>query len=60
VILGVGANAIGAATVNLSVPGDKALIQARFFNQFLVVDPPANTAGVVTTRGGEARVGGQL
>jgi hypothetical protein len=58
-ILGTVADANGAATVNLAVPNDKALIQARFYNQFVVVDPPANTGGIVTTRGGEARIGGQ-
>lgn len=47
----------GAAIVPLSVPGDRDLLKAAFFHQFLVIAPGANQLGVLATSGAEGRVG---
>ena len=48
----------GNASVQIPIPANPALIGGWFFNQFFVADPNANTFGIVTTNGGEARIGG--
>jgi hypothetical protein len=52
-------NAAGAASLTINVPNDKSLIQANWFQQVFVYDPPANTLGIVTTNGVRAILGGQ-
>jgi hypothetical protein len=51
-------NGSGYTSAVLSIPQDMSLALARFYNQFAILDPAANKLGVITTNGGEARIGG--
>lgn len=48
----------GRAEVTTSVPKDRALVGVVAFNQYLAIDPPANAPGLITSNGGELRIGG--
>ena len=48
----------GAASVLLVLPNDRNLVGGRFYNQWLIVDAPANPLGIVFTNGGAALIGG--
>ena len=50
-------NATGIASVPFNLPNDPNLLGSRFYQQWLLVDPQANTLGLITTAGGEAMVG---
>ena len=58
VLIPVLTNAVGSASVPLAIPNDTTLRGVLFYNQFLVVDPLANSLGLVLTHGMEATVGG--
>jgi hypothetical protein len=47
----------GAALWPLGIPNDVRLLDARFYQQALIVDPAANTAGISLTNGGVATIG---
>ncbi|MEZ5988085.1 MAG: S8 family serine peptidase [Planctomycetota bacterium] len=49
----------GAATLGLTVPKDKALIQLALFHQAAVIDAQANGLGLVTSSAIQALLGGQ-
>ncbi len=49
----------GAASGTLPFPNLKVLVGVRFWQQWLVVDKPANNFGMVVTNGGAGKVGGQ-
>jgi hypothetical protein len=51
------ADGAGAASRLLGVPGDPALLAAVFFNQWIVVDPPANPLQLTTSNGGKGTIG---
>ena len=50
-------NVGGTVSATLSVPNDPVLVANSFFNQGLVLDPPANAAGITATNAGEGTVG---
>lgn len=52
------ANANGFATVVYPIPNNVAFRGVRFFNEWFVVDKPANNLGLTFSNGGEAKVGG--
>nr|HMQ24195.1 hypothetical protein [Planctomycetota bacterium] len=52
-------SANGSALLTINVPNDAALYQARFFNQFIVVDPQANALGFAFSNGGAGQLGKQ-
>ncbi len=52
-------NSSGAASLRVAVPNDKALIQSVLYWQALVIDPPANRAGLAWTNGLRTLTGGQ-
>ena len=47
----------GAASLTVPVPNDSKLHGAEFHNQWIVLDPGANTLGIVTSNGGSATIG---
>ena len=47
----------GDASVTIDLPNDPALVGAVFYNQFFVVDPPANGLGLAWTNGGAGTIG---
>lgn len=49
VVIGVATSAAGAATRNLGLPNTAALVGGRLFEQFLVLDGPANALGVTVS-----------
>jgi hypothetical protein len=59
VLLPAVSDANGAASLPLGIPNDKALISLGFFNQFMILDQPANALGLVFSNGGDGRIGGQ-
>ena len=50
-------NANGEASVALPIPNDASLNGAKFFNQFLVIDPAGGQIGLVLTDAGAGTVG---
>jgi hypothetical protein len=50
-------DAAGAATQTLAVPNDASLLGAAFFDQWWVVDPTANPAGIVLSNAGRGTIG---
>ncbi|MEZ5990620.1 MAG: hypothetical protein R3F30_16200 [Planctomycetota bacterium] len=56
--LAVQADGSGAASLQLPLPNDSALIGAVLFQQFLVLDAKANGLGITTSNGGKATIGG--
>lgn len=58
-VLAFNVNNQGSASLNIAIPNDKSLIQAKVFHQTAIRDLPANTLGVVTTNGVRVIVGGQ-
>jgi hypothetical protein len=56
-VLFVMSNNAGTATITLPLPNDLNLVGARFYNQGLVLDPPANSAGLTTSNGAAATIG---
>ncbi len=51
---------LGAGNLDLSLPKDPILVRSRLFLQGMIVDPPANPAGLSWTPGLEITVGGKL
>lgn len=51
------ANAAGEAAVPLRMPPGSTFVGARFYTQFIFVDPRANTLGLVTSNGMINRLG---
>jgi hypothetical protein len=49
----------GRGAVPLRIPNDASLLGGRFYDQALVVDPPANAAGATMSHALEARIGGR-
>jgi hypothetical protein len=49
----------GAGKLTMAVPNDNALVNLVWFNQFAVIDAPANALGLAFTNGGKATVGEQ-
>jgi hypothetical protein len=47
----------GAASLTLPVPNDPSLLGGAFFNQALVVDPPANRFGATVSNACEGKIG---
>lgn len=59
VLLGaVATNASGNGTLPFAIPNNRAFAGVRFYNQWMVVDPAANSLGVVLSNGGNALIGG--
>ena len=50
--------ASGSMSVPLDLPLIPALVGGKLYTQYLVVDPPANALGIVTTRGITTSIGG--
>ncbi len=50
-------NSQGTASVNLLIPNDPAFVDTTFFNQFVVFDASANSAGLVFSNGGHGKIG---
>jgi hypothetical protein len=48
----------GEAVLTLSLPANPAIIGFQLFNQWFVLDPPANAFGFTVSNGGKATVGG--
>jgi hypothetical protein len=51
------ADANGVRRIGFGVPADPSLIGARFFNQAVTLDPPANALGLVLSNACEGRIG---
>ena len=51
---------LGTGRMDLSLPRDPVLVRNRLFLQGMVLDPPANPAGLAWTPGLEITVGGKL
>ena len=47
----------GNGSLNLSLPNNIYLLGVRFYNQYLVADPPANRLGFAFTNGGAGIIG---
>lgn len=47
----------GAASIPLSIPNQQSLLGLQFAAQWIVIDPAANAAGLVTSAGGAATIG---
>ena len=47
----------GVAHLTLPIPGTSSLVGIPFVDQALVLDPPANTAGVTVSNAGDGRIG---
>ncbi|MCB9881723.1 MAG: S8 family serine peptidase [Planctomycetes bacterium] len=59
VLLGaVPTNATGSGSLTLPVPNSTGLIGIKFYNQYIVLDAPANTLGLTFTNGGAGKIGG--
>ncbi|MFQ5505542.1 MAG: hypothetical protein ACE5F1_12195, partial [Planctomycetota bacterium] len=56
---GAATDAKGNAAVKLPIPNDTALVGAKTFHQYLILDPKANSAGFAWTAGGALTVGEQ-
>ena len=52
-------SATGSASTTVPIPNDRAFVAANFYNQYLVIDPTANSGGVVFTDAGKATIGEQ-
>ena len=52
-------DAKGNASAPFPVPNDTKLVGAKFFNQYIVVDPTTNGMGLAFSNGGAAKVGEQ-
>ena len=50
-------NAIGLASATFPVPLVKNLCNLQFFYQYIVIDPGANSLGLIMSNGGNARLG---
>lgn len=55
----VAVSASGTATTRFPIPNDATLSGSIFFNQYLVLDAPANALKVVVSNGGKATLGDQ-
>jgi len=53
----VATDASGSGSLNYDLPDNIYLLGGRFYNQYLVLDPPANTLGLALSNGGAAIVG---
>ncbi|MCA8972570.1 MAG: hypothetical protein KDC95_22475, partial [Planctomycetes bacterium] len=51
-------NATGSGSLTLPVPNSTGLIGIKFYNQYIVLDAPANTLGLTFTNGGAGKIGG--
>lgn len=51
-------DASGNATQNLAIPNAAALVCLMFYNQWIIVDPGANTAGLALSNCGLVTIGG--
>ena len=56
-MLAVAINATGGASVKFPIPNIKTLVGAKFYNQYIIVDPKANGLGLVFSNGGESKIG---
>jgi len=52
-------DAAGSGRFAYDIPNDIYILGSRFYNQFLIVDPPANQLGLVTTNAGAGVIGNQ-
>ncbi|MFQ5505543.1 MAG: hypothetical protein ACE5F1_12200 [Planctomycetota bacterium] len=59
IMLGGTTDSVGKASTKIPVPNNQALVGSVLFNQYLVVDPGANNAGLVWTAGGKMTIGEQ-
>ena len=50
-------NAAGTASLTLPIPNNAALVGGVFYNQAIVVDPPANSFGLTWSNAGAGTVG---
>ncbi|MCA8968139.1 MAG: S8/S53 family peptidase [Planctomycetes bacterium] len=48
----------GVGSVMISVPNFGGLLGAKFYNQYMVLDPSANALGLTLSNGGVGRIGG--
>lgn len=48
----------GSGSLTVAVPSNRGLVGVQYYNQWMVVDPAANSIGVVLSRGGAAKIGG--
>ncbi len=48
----------GAATFSMIIPSNGSLVGSTFYLQWLNLDPGANALNVITSNGGEAKIGG--
>lgn len=56
-VLPLTADGQGNAAVKLGVPNDQRLIGISFYNQFAIIDPSANTLGLIFSNGGAGKAG---
>ena len=50
-------NSGGTASLTLAVPNSTQLVGCLFYNQALVLDPPANAFGAILSNAGEGKLG---
>ncbi len=56
-LVGTAVGSSGASSVTVGVPNLTSLIGVQFYNQYFVIDPPANSLGLVFTNGGAGKIG---
>jgi hypothetical protein len=54
---GLATDAVGGATVPITLPIDNSMVGLSFHNQFAIADSGANALGVAVTNGGTGRIG---
>jgi len=47
----------GTGSMSFAIPSNSSLVGTSFYNQLLVLDPKANTAGITTSNAGQATIG---
>lgn len=53
-----GTNGSGSGSISFQIPNDRNLVCLGFCNQWLIVDPGANTLGIALSNCGEVTIGG--
>jgi hypothetical protein len=56
-LVGTAVGTTGASSVTVGIPNLTSLMGIKFHNQYFVIDPPANSFGLVFTNGGTGKIG---
>ncbi|HHI78770.1 MAG TPA: hypothetical protein ENK02_02180 [Planctomycetes bacterium] len=56
-LVGTAVGSSGSSSITVGIPNLTSLMGVQFHNQYFVVDPPANSFGLVFTNGGTGKIG---